>query len=493
MVLGAGVAALAALYGLGPVRGAERVLSEGFVALSPDDTMSVFPSAAQKSDRAASDKSAAQTEQNGIRVLREGESVKVELSPADALAIARELINGGQYDGAKTILAGLGVVPEDDIDTTERDFLLGLVALQQEDFATAEQVFRRILNGRPALVRVRLELARSLFGLRRDRAAAYHFRQALAGDLPEATRRNIRAFLAMIERRRVWSVNASTSIVPDTNVSAGPRNAAIDLMGLPFELNEDGLARSGVGLSSALNLGVFPRIAKHWRLEARASTAFTDYSNREFDDLNIAGEAGVRYEQKGLSASVLATAGRRVFGGSGFNRSVGGRAAVQLGLTRRTVAQLSGGGAHVRYDENPLRDGPVYYTGIGLQHAVDRRSRVRGTLTVTREQTSEPVLQNTTVQLRTGLQRELPWGVTFEAGPDIYFRRFDDPDALSPGEDPIRRRDWSYGATVNITKRDWDLYGFAPVITYQYLRNESTSDQFDFSRHRVNFGLTRTF
>jgi len=493
MALGAGAAALVVLSGIGPVRGDEPVPAEDFAALSPDDTVSVLPGQRAEADHAAGGDTATQTEQSGIRVLREGERVKVELSPEEALAIARELINSGQYDGAKTILAGLAVVPEEEIDSTEREFLIGLVALQQEDFAAAEKIFRRILNDQPELVRVRLELARSLFGLRRDRAAAYHFRQALASDLPAVTKRNIRAFLAMIERRRVWSVSASASIVPDTNVSAGPRNAAIDLMGLPFELNEDGLARSGVGLSSGLNLAVFPRIAKHWRLEARASAAFTDYSNREFDDLNIAGEAGVRYEQKGLSASVLATAGRRVFGGSGFNRSIGGRAAVQLGLTRRTVAQLSGGGAHVRYDDNPLRDGPVYYTGIGLQHAVDRRSRVRGTLTVTREQTSEPVLQNTTVQLRTGLQRELPWGVTLEAGPDVYFRQFDDPDALSPGEEPIRRRDWSYGATVNITKRDWDLYGFAPVITYQYLRNESTSDQFDFNRHRVNFGLTRTF
>ncbi|MEO0612018.1 MAG: hypothetical protein AAFY83_01695, partial [Pseudomonadota bacterium] len=129
---------------------------------------------------------------------------------------------------------------------------------------------------------------------RRDRAAAYHFRLALAGDITDAARQNIRMFLWLIEKRKVWRINARANLVPDTNVSAGPRNSTIELNGIPFELDENGVARSGLGFTIAAVAEVFPRLSKHWRLEGRAGGAFTDYSNRSFDDLSLTAEFGPR-------------------------------------------------------------------------------------------------------------------------------------------------------------------------------------------------------
>jgi len=421
-------------------------------------------------------------------VLREGPSPQLRLSPAASIELTRKLIADRKFDLAEEVLNTLDQVPADTVDKNELLFLRGLLALERGTFKAAIEIFRTMLDQHPEVVRVRLELARALFGARQDRAAAYHFRLALAGNISDAARQNIQMFLWLIEKRKVWRVNARANLVPDTNVSAGPRNATIELNGIPFELDENGVARSGIGFTVAAVAEVFPRLSKHWRLEGRVGGAFTDYSNRPFDDLSLTAEVGPRYEKEGFTLSVLANASRRVFGGRGFNYTAGGRVVLQKGLNRRTAFQTSLGAARVTYDRDVQRNGAQYFFGTTLQRTLTARSLARATVTVTREQTATPSLRNTTFQVRTAYRRELPWGITAEAGPNFYYRPFDDTD---PDFDP--RSDWSYGASVFITKRDWRLYGFAPVFSYEYIRNNSTIDRFNFDRHRANIGITRTF
>ena len=420
--------------------------------------------------------------------LREGPAPQIRISPQAGLQLVQKLIAERKFDLAAEVLGGLAQVPGDEIDQTEFAFLTGMLALESAQFEDAIEIFRTILDQMPSLVRVRLELARALYGARHDRAAAYHFRLALAGEITDAARQNIKTFLWLIEQRKVWRINGRANIVPDTNVSAGPRNSTIELNGIPFELDENGVARSGIGFSLAAVAEFFPRISRRWRLEARTGAAFTDYSNRPFDDLSLTAEIGPRYENNGFTLSVLASASRRVFGGQGFNYTTGGRVVVEKGINKRTALRVSVGGASVRYDRDTLRNGAQYFFGATLQRALTSRSLARGTLTVTREETADPGLQNTTIQLRTAYRRELPWAITAEAGPNVYYRAFDNTDG-----DFVPREDWSYGASVFITKRDWRFYGFAPVLSYEYIHNSSNIDRFNFDRHRANIGVTRTF
>ena len=83
-----------------------------------------------------------------------------KLTPDDVLAIAGRLIDAGRYDDAQVLLDRLAAGGAGGV---ERDFLDGMVALARKDFPRAERLFRKILEGDPSLVRVRLELARHLF------------------------------------------------------------------------------------------------------------------------------------------------------------------------------------------------------------------------------------------------------------------------------------------------------------------------------------------
>lgn len=408
---------------------------------------------------------------------------------AAALALAERQFEAGEYDAASAILVRLKTQNDPSIDQTQVSFLLGMIAFKKENFTRAEDIFRDILNDRPDLVRVRLELARTLFFMERDQAAAYHFRLALADGLPPEAEANIRRFLNAIQQRKTWSVQANFSLAPDTNVSAGPKDRTVELFGLPFELDDDAAEQSGIGFSSSLSAAYFPKLIGDLRLELRGGGSITDYENNTFDDVFLFAEAGPRFQKRGFSASILSTFSRRFFGGDGFSTSFGGKLSINKGLTSRTRMNIRFAGAHQEYDTVEARNGPVYSAGVTVAHALDTRSTVRAGATVTREQTRSPTLQNTQYGLTAAYQREMPWGITAEAGPQVYYRSFDEFDDINQ----TVRSDWTFGGSIFITKRDWRLYGFAPVFSYQFLRNESNTDRFDYTRHRFNVGLTRTF
>lgn len=415
----------------------------------------------------------------------------VKLSGAAGLALAERLFEQDKLDEAEAILSALRDAEAQEVDQVQTSFLLGMIAAKREDYDTAVSYFRGILDNRPDLVRVRLELARALFALKRDQAAAYHFRLALADGLPDAVKANIKLFLDQIQARKIWRVNAQFGVAPDSNVTAGPRDRNVELFGLPFQLNEDALERSGLGVSTSLNASFFPRISGRWRGEFRAGGSITDYENIHFDDAFLFAEAGPRYETPGMSISALGAVSRRYFGGDGYTTSIGGKTSLSKGLNARTWATFRFSGAYLDYDETDFRDGPVFSAGVTFRRAINRLSTVQLGGTVTREQTGDLLLRNTQYLFNAAYSRELPLGVTVQIGPDLFFRRFDNEDPQNMNID--FRRDWTYGGSVFVTKRDWRFAGFAPVVSYQYLYNESNADRFDYVRHRANIGLTRTF
>ncbi|MEO6718531.1 MAG: tetratricopeptide repeat protein, partial [Novosphingobium sp.] len=124
--------------------------------------------------------------------LPDDREIRVEnLSADQVLAIAGRLIDAGHYDEAQVLLDRLAA---DSAGGVERDFLDGMIALARKDFPRAEHLFRKILAGDPSLVRVRLELARTLFLEKKDEDADYHFKLAVAAHPPEPVIKNIARF-----------------------------------------------------------------------------------------------------------------------------------------------------------------------------------------------------------------------------------------------------------------------------------------------------------
>ena len=90
---------------------------------------------------------------------------------------------------------------------TQQAFIDGMDAYAARDYRHAELMFRRILDRSPRLLRVRLELARTLFMEKEDEQADYQFRLAAGEDPPTMVARNIVRFRKAIRARRSWNAN----------------------------------------------------------------------------------------------------------------------------------------------------------------------------------------------------------------------------------------------------------------------------------------------
>ncbi len=182
---------------------------------------------------------------------------RLHLSSDPRVQEARAFIESGRFDEALTILRPLA---PDHPDRTDVLFLIGLAATEASGAAGAGETeraalldeaiaaLRAILIGRPGLMRVRLELARALFLKGDDDLSRAHFKRVLAGDPPPVMAANIRRFLETMKARRRWNGYFGAALAPDSNIGAASDDRIIHIQGLPFRLDEESGARSGVGV-----------------------------------------------------------------------------------------------------------------------------------------------------------------------------------------------------------------------------------------------------
>lgn len=411
------------------------------------------------------------------------------LSPAETLALAEQLVTAGEFDQAKAVLQALEQSASPRVDQVQVQFLLGMIALGESDYLRARDVFRRILETRPDLPRVRLELARSLYMLEEDDAAAYHFRLALAQAPSPEVAANIERFLTSIESRRVHAFSFAMAVAPDTNVNSGTTADSVNLFGfLPADLSRDAQETSGVGLKTSLSAAWLPHLSADWRGVFRVAALATDYSGDKFDDVGVNVEAGVKRLWGRAYVSVAATLEQRWVGGAEFFSAPG---VVLSGAVRngRWISWAALDGAHYDYATETARTGPVASATGGVSHALDSLSSANVQIGYSREFAEADFRRSAAYSLSIGYAREFANALTVNISPSVSYRRFDERDPLFG----VTRMDFRYGATAGVLNRRWSFRGFSPSITYTFTRNESNTSVFDFTRHQLDFRLSRVF
>ena len=67
---------------------------------------------------------------------------------------------------------------------------------------------------------------------------------------------------------------------------------------------------------------------------------------------------------------------------------------------------------------------------------------------------------------------------------------------LYDGDFPLMgepRKDWQFDATISLWKRDWNLWGVAPVIEYSFTYNNSNVAFYEYTDNTVDLRLTKQF
>ncbi|BBI48411.1 hypothetical protein HORIV_08320 [Vreelandella olivaria] len=221
--------------------------------------------------------------------------------PVPVVAATR-LMEQGENAQAKAVLLE---ARERFADNNDIAFLLGMLAMGEQDFETASNYFREILIRDPQAVRVRLELGRALFESGDYRDAGRQFRFARSGNLPPEVNVNIDRYLGAIRQRQTFTWDVSVAMAPDTNINAAPSIEEISIFGLPFQLSENAKRKTGIGLLLNTSAEWTPHIADNTRLRLGGSLYRTDYRGGDFDDTLTNVHIGPNFQFGDLELSTL--------------------------------------------------------------------------------------------------------------------------------------------------------------------------------------------
>jgi hypothetical protein len=405
---------------------------------------------------------------------------------APALLLALSLLCAGNPWPARAQSAD----PQGEFDLgIERDFLAGMSSYAAKDYRRAEAVFRRILDRDPRLLRVRLELARSLFMENQDEQADYHLRLAAGEHPPRQVIRNIARFREAIRARRVWRFNFEVGLAPDTNINSATDKETVDIYGLPFQLDPSGRAQSGIGHFVAADASVRLNRERRIPIYVGAYGQYVRYHQHRFDDSYVGAEAGPEFQLAGGRLRATATGLSRWYGNRPLVSSFGGR----LDYERLVGDNWNFSGSlllrHNNYAQRRDVDGWDAAARISFNRPIGPSTLGSAWASIERNWANDPGQAFWREQLGVGILKEIGWGLRPQLSIDFTRQLNDGP--LAPFDK--QRRDWLLEGRFSLYKRNWNVEGFAPSLTLTVTRNLSTLTLYDQERVRGEIRVTKAF
>lgn len=413
-----------------------------------------------------------------------------EQAPDSArVRILIRLAKQGYVDEAEALLQQFPLTGEHAGNRTL--FIQGLIQKARGDLSEAAQLFRNALANDPKLTMVRSELAQTLVELEQDESAIHHLK-LLQADAPDATTAaGIKAFIDSIDARTPFKFNAYIAAAPTSNINTGSIRKSIAGVGDIVDR-----AKPGIGVATGAQAAYSKRMGDDWFLIASGGADLRIYDKSEYNALTLSQSIEARHLTDG--------------GYIGF----GAVASQSIDTEAEDISYMSyGPRASFRHavDGNGTFGGSVLFEFRDYTDADHRNStalKLDGNWTGYFDSTASITLSPGFTRIRTndvtpasfnydydtlsfGISgyKELPLGITVDAGVELqksWFSRH----YLNTFE---KRNDDRVVANLNLTKRDLNIFGFAPSLSYTYTRNRSNYDFFDFDIHEVDLRLTKEF
>ncbi len=425
--------------------------------------------------------------------------------PADGVREARALVAAGRFDAALAILRPLA---RSRAGSANARFLLGLAAIgaaQRRGVPGARRdalldeaigVLRAMLVARPALVRVRLELARAFFLKEEDGLARRHFEHVLAGKPPAAVALNVNHFLNAIRARKRWSLRVGMALAPDSNIGAASDERIIYIHGLPFRRDAEKLTTSGIGVSAWLGGEYQYPLGPRWRLRAGGDLSRREYKASAFDQLTVSGHVGPRrLIGRGSEVSLLLT-GLHHWTGSGLSEpshhDIGLRVEGRHRLTPRTILTARVSRAERRHDRERYRDGPIADVSLGAGWVASSTLRIDAGLGWGRERTKAEQWRQSSRRVRIEATALLPWGFTVGGSGALSWTGWQGNwfPHTGPGEP---RRDLTRTIRLFAHNRALTLEGFSPQVLLTQEQRTTNAQLYDYRRLFAELRFVRLF
>lgn len=407
--------------------------------------------------------------------------------PTEALTILRPLLRSHpEYTNIRFLvaLAAIEASREPGVAPSERQALL----------KEAVTWLREMLVDQPALVRVRLELARAFFYLRKDNLAHTHFEHVLAGKPPAPVAANVQRFLDQIRARRGWSMYMGMSLSPDTNIGAASNDETIYIFDLPFRRNNaDEVTTSGTGVLVWAGSEYQHSLGNRLRLRAGVDVAHKEHSGRQFDASTLSAHAGPRWlMDRQTDLSVLASAHRRWVGGRTDHNATGARIEAHRRLTSQVSTSARASWHWRDYKRQADLDGPVIDMSLSGTWTISPTLQSNSAIGYSRERPQAQKQRNDSRWVRLGLSIALPR--SFNTGVSVQMRWTDYQGNWFPfTSDGLSRKDHTRTLSIPLLKRDLMIYGFSPQLVVTHETRDSNAQLHDYDRTRGEIRLIRQF
>ena len=432
-------------------------------------------------------------------------ATEMPVPPAEVMDEARALIDANRFAEAFAIL---GPLVSGDVVHADALFLYGLSALGASQHPQVSEANREVLLNEaigalhamlieePALVRVRLELARAFFLKGEDELARRHFEYVLAGKPPEPVVANIQRFLREIRGRGRWSYRLGAALAPDSNIGGTSNERTIYIFDLPFERDIKELTTSGIGVSLWGGAEYQKPLTERIRLRAGADFARREYAGSQFDQLFVGTFFGPRWQvDKDTGLSVLASARQRWLGSAPDHHALGGRLEVFHRLSRSVTVAANATWHGRRYRTRTGFDGPVFDSSLRTNWVVMPTVRLEFSGGYGWERPSALRWRHRSHWVGVGVSAILPYGFNVGAGYEMRWADYHESEGLwFPNvSDGSAREDSTRSLRASIYNRGFTLLGFSPQLVAVHEERETNAQLYDFKRTRGEIRFVQQF
>ena len=417
---------------------------------------------------------------------------------------ARMLLKVGRFAEALAVLRPLAKAHPKHTNVL---FLLGLAALQHSQGRETLEAEREglldeaiaalftILVDHPALVRVRLELARAFFYKQEDGLAQDQFDLVLSTPQPGPVVDNINQFLSIMRARRRWNGYFGFSLAPDTNVNAASNATGFVFQGQPRagDWNPTNPVTSDIGLVGWGGAEYQYPLGNRLRLRTGFDVNHREYKGRVFDQTFVGLYAGPRwFVSRNTEASLLAAANQFWFGGYSFNYSLGMRVEVNSRLFPGAWVNGLLSWQHRIHQQNKALEGPLTVFSLGASYAFLPTVQFNGLVGYSQQEARAPSWSNSGYWIRGGTNVALPWGFTVGLSGEFRWTDFNDDWSFFTNGIPSRE-DQTRILQATLLNRAVTVYGFSPQVVFSNEVRTTNAQLYDFKRNRVEMRFVRQF
>lgn len=402
-------------------------------------------------------------------------------------SLASELAARGRPGEALNILLTLEARQPND-----RDLQIAIAQTEVRLDRYDEAIRRLTILGEqhPEWPRPRMELALAYEAAGRLSDARAVLIDELGRDPPPPVRRNLEGRIRSIEDRMPFVGRFSLGVIPDSNITGGTHNSSVEFLGLPFQVNDDAKAKSGVHA----DIAVGGTIRTDWKERTRL-TASIDLEHSQ--PLTKAG-APASNARLALSAMVRGAKWSMLTGIAVHPFADNGE------LDRSEYSWFTAGGRHLggpvglggsliltmgEYAGNLDRNFKQWETSIGPKIALVPSVTLQLAGIVGRRNAEVDVFSYDRRGGSAGLAVEPGNGYRFMlAGAMIR----DHYDEIPFGFNRLRE-DLITVAKVTLIKGDLVIGGFSPSIGFGYNETHSSIDIYDKRGYSIELGLARPY